>query len=142
IYIPGVFWLARRYVGRGLAVAPALIVLLNPQSTFLSEACFAELPFAAVSLAFFLVYRKRGAVGSGIGFIAATACYLLRTIGIALLAAWVLDAVRQRRFRSAAARAVLAAVPVFAWLAYVHGRNQLGIPAARVYLSAGQLHVL
>jgi hypothetical protein len=120
LYIPLVFWLAKRYVGRGLAVAVALITLLNPESTFLSDVAFAELPFALASLAFFLAYRDGRPVSSAIAFIAASACFLLRTIGIALLGAWVLDSVRQRRFRSAAARAALAIIPVFAWSAYIH----------------------
>lgn len=41
-------------------------------------------------------------------------------MGIALLAAWVLDAVLKRRFREAAVRAALALVPVVSWQAYVH----------------------
>src|SRR5947209_12977569 len=120
LYIPGVFWLAKRYTGRGLALAVALIVLLNPKTTFLSETCFAEPPFAAVSLVFFLALGERRRLGPAIGFITAAAGYLIKTIGIALLAAWVLDAVRQRRFRSAALRAALAMIPVFAWNAYIH----------------------
>jgi hypothetical protein len=120
LYIPVVFWLAKRYLRQSLAVAVALITLLNPESTFLSDVAFAELPFALASVAFFLAYRDGRPVGSGIAFIAASVCFLLRTIGIALLGAWVLDSVRQRRFRSAAARAALAIVPVFAWSAYIH----------------------
>jgi hypothetical protein len=120
LYIPGVFWLAKRFVGRPLAIVVALITLLNPQSTFLSETGFAELPFALASLVFFLVQPERSRARSTVAFIAATACYLLRTIGIALLAAWILDAVRQRRFRSTAVRAALAMIPVVAWQTYVH----------------------
>ncbi len=93
---------------------------MNPQTTFLSETGFAELPFATISVLFFLVHRERRPAGSIVAYIAATACFLLRTIGITLLAAWVLDAVRQRRFRSAAARAALAMLPVAAWQTYVH----------------------
>src|SRR5882757_7095439 len=54
LYIPVVFWLAKRYVRRSLSVAVALITLLNPESTFLSDVAFAELPFALASLVFFL----------------------------------------------------------------------------------------
>jgi len=120
LYIPGVFWLAKRFVGRRLAVVVTLITLLNPQSTFLSEAAFAELPFAVTSLSFFLLRPARRRAATIIAFIAATASYLLRTIGITLLAAWTLDAVRQRRFRSAAARAALSMIPVIGWQTYVH----------------------
>jgi len=120
LYIPGVFWLAKRFVGRRLAVVVALITLLNPQSVFLSEAAFAELPFAVTSLSFFLLRPARRPAATIFAFIAATASYLLRTIGITLLAAWILDAVRQRRFRSAAARAALSMIPVVGWQTYVH----------------------
>ena len=49
----------------------------------------------------------------------AVAAYLSRTMGIALLAAWVLDALLGRRFRTAAIRAVVALVPILGWHAYV-----------------------
>jgi hypothetical protein len=47
------------------------------------------------------------------------AAYLLRTIGIALLAAWVLDPLLGRRFRVAVIRAAVAIVPILGWHAYV-----------------------
>lgn len=119
VYIVGVYWIAKKYLHRGLAFGVALITLSNVQSTFLSDLCNAELPFAAMTAVFFLAYRKPGRLPSGIAALAAIAAYLLRTIGIALLAAWVLDAVRQRRIAAAALRAVVAFIPVFAWNAYV-----------------------
>jgi hypothetical protein len=120
VYIAGVFWLLKRYVGPYLAAAAALITILNPQTTFLSEVCFAEVLFAAVSIGFFLLNRERGSWAFWGAYTAATACFLLRAIGIAVLAAWVLEPLWQRRPKPAFARAVLALVPVLAWQSYIH----------------------
>jgi hypothetical protein len=45
--------------------------------------------------------------------------FLLRTAGVALLGAWVLDAALRRDVRGVLQRAVLAAIPFFAWQAHV-----------------------
>ena len=49
----------------------------------------------------------------------AVAAYLLRTAGIALLLAWIAESVLRRRFRQAALRAAVSALPVLLWQGYV-----------------------
>ena len=53
-------------------------------------------------------------------YILAVSAYALRTVGLALLAAWVAESLLERRPRRAAARFIAAAVPVLCWHLYVH----------------------
>src|SRR5206468_10343292 len=52
-------------------------------------------------------------------FILAAAGFLLRTAGVALLAAWVLEALVRCRWRLALVRGFLSILPVIAWQSYV-----------------------
>jgi hypothetical protein len=134
-YIAAVVRLARSWLTEGgesdgrlaawLATAVGLVTALYLYSYFLSDLCFSEIPFALVTVLFFLVDlrgRREGKDGRaaawGSGALAAAA-YLLRTQGIALLAAWVGAALLERRWRRALGRAALALVPVLAWQGYV-----------------------
>ena len=58
-------------------------------------------------------------MGPMVAGVLGAACYLLRTASLALLVAWVLDALVWRRWKRAAFRAAVAAVPVLAWQGYV-----------------------
>lgn len=119
-YIFVAYAVLRRHLSLPWALLAAGVVLLHPQTTFLSDLCFAELPFALASTLFVLLAgRQTGPVRSVAAVTCAVAAYLLRTMGIALLAAWVLDALFARRFRTAAIRAVVALVPIVGWNAYV-----------------------
>jgi hypothetical protein len=124
IYALAVLALAKRFLGQGLAVATAVLCLLHHQTIFLYDLLFAELPFAFVAIVFALVagtvrqsphswLREFGC------FALATAAFLLRTAGLALLAAWVLEAVTRRRWGVALGRGAVALIPVVAWQAYV-----------------------
>lgn len=120
MYILATYAVLRRYLSVLYALLAALVVFLHVQTHFLSDLCFAELPFGLATTLFVLVAgRQTGPTRSMAAGSCAVAAYLLRTIGIALLAAWVLDALFDRRFRAAAIRAVVALVPVLGWHAYV-----------------------
>ena len=120
------FALARFFLPRRYAVPLALTCVWTYQMLFLSTLCFAELPFslATVLCAYWSYKPSRGWGAQAGAGAAAIAAYLLRTVGIALLAAWVAEAVFQKRFRVAAARALVAGIPVFAWQGYVHSVEQ------------------
>lgn len=119
-YIFAAYAMLRRHLSHGLALVAAVVVLLHVHTNFLSDLCFAELPFGLVTTLFVLLAaRPTGPIRSLAAGTCAVAAYLLRTMGIALLAAWVLDALLGRRFRAAAIRAAVAAVPVLGWYAYV-----------------------
>jgi hypothetical protein len=119
-YIFVAYAVLRRHLSLPWALLAAGVVVLHPQTAFLSDLCFAELPFALASTLFVLLAgRQTGPVRSVAAGTCAVAAYLLRTMGIALLAAWVLDALFGRRFRTAAIRAVVALVPIMGWNAYI-----------------------
>ncbi|MGI8545951.1 MAG: ArnT family glycosyltransferase [Gemmatimonadaceae bacterium] len=122
LYVPLTFLLARRFFARRYAFVVALLCLLSASMFFFATLLFAELPFAVATTLFAALYYKsdRGRLASaGVGA-SAIASYLLRTIGIAALAAWVLDALFRKRFRTALVRAAVALVPVLLWQAYIH----------------------
>ena len=108
------FALARRYLSPGFAFAVALLAILNVQVLFLSDYFSADLPYAAVSLFFFVA-----PVGFAAGALAVLA-FGLRTAGVALLAAWAAQSLLHRRWREAAVRLFVAVAAVGGWQVYVH----------------------
>jgi len=119
-YVVGIHQLTLNHLSPGFAFLAALIALLHLPATYLSDLLFAEIPFAFVSILFLLSAggKKRHLPGWAAGPLGATA-FLLRTMGLALLGAWVGESVLSRRFTVAAGRTALALIPVLAWQAYV-----------------------
>jgi hypothetical protein len=116
--------LAKRHLSTGFAVAATALSILQIMTIFLSDLLFAELPFAVVSVVFALVAANglptsRPWVRETASFALAAAGFLLRTIGVALLAAWVMEALIRRRWQLAVARGALALVPIVLWQAHV-----------------------
>jgi hypothetical protein len=116
--------LAKRYLAVSLATAAVALVLLQVNTLFLSDLLFTELPFGLISVIFVLVaggkiMESRPWVREALSFLVAAAGFLLRTAGLALLVAWVAEAMVRRRWKLALTRASLSLVPVFAWQAYV-----------------------
>lgn len=122
VYIVLVYFVARRFLTPRFALLLGLICALNSQMFFLSDLCFAELPFAFTTTLFFFLYYEgeHRPLIQWTAAAAAIASYLLRTLGITLLIAWVADALLRRKFRTAGIRAFIAVVPVFFWQSYVH----------------------
>lgn len=119
-YVFAAYAVLRRHLPLPYALFAAVVVVVHPQTNFLSDLCFAELPFGLATTLFVLVAgRQTGPIRSIAAGTCAVVAYLLRTMGIALLAAWVLDALFARRFRVAAIRAAVALVPILGWHAYV-----------------------
>jgi hypothetical protein len=105
-----------------LAFLGALALLLNAQVTFHSNLFFTEIPYALLTVIFVLLSRGNDArVRQAIVAAVGVAAFLLRTAGIALLAAWVAESLLRKRFKTAAVRVLVAAIPFVAWNAYVHG---------------------
>lgn len=126
--------LARRFLSPVLATAAAALCVLNPFTVFISDLLFTELPFAVITVLFVLVARapRRSWRYEVSAFSLALAGFLLRTAGLALLLAWVLEAVMCRRWKSALLRASLALVPLMLWLGYighVQKSNEYSAPA-------------
>lgn len=119
-YVLASYAAARWWLGPGAALAAGVLVAANAWVLFMSDVCFAEIPFGLASLGFLAITRSgnRWAHEAAAGTVG-VACYLLRTLGLALLAAWVLEALVRRRYARAAFRAAVAAIPVLAWQGYV-----------------------
>lgn len=115
-YVLAAYAFARRYASTGTAFLVAAFSAANLYAYYLSDLCFSEMPFAAVTMGFLLVPADRTWLRGTL----ATLAFGLRTIGLALLGAWVLEALIERRWRAACLRLTIAAVPVLAWQAYVH----------------------
>jgi hypothetical protein len=122
LYALAAYGLARRFLAPPYAFAAALVCVLHVQAVYLTDALFAELPFAlAATLSLLLSARGKGRWNGALAGACAVAAYLLRTAGVAVLAAWAVQGWLQGGPWLAARRAALALVPVLAWHAYVRG---------------------
>jgi hypothetical protein len=93
--------------------------LLNAQLCFYSNQATAELPFAVISLLFVFLYRKE-INSETLTSVLAIVAFLCRTIGIALIAAWIADAILKKQLLRAVLRSIVASTCVLAWGAYIH----------------------
>lgn len=121
LYLIAIYWVARQVLSQSLSFVTAAVTGLSFSSfIYPSETLYADLPFALASIGFLLCHfwRNRRAAGPLAGLMA-IAGYLLRTAGIALLAAWVIESLLCRRWKSAALRAGIAALPIVGWQLYV-----------------------
>jgi hypothetical protein len=124
-YALAVLALGRRYLRTGFAVTAVVLSLLQVNAIFLSDLLFTELPFALVSVVFVLVAAdcrvaaSRQWIRETVSFVLAAVGFFLRTAGIALLVAWVIEALGRRHWRLALTRGVLAVLPVLAWETHI-----------------------
>jgi hypothetical protein len=119
VYALGCYALARSMLPARVAFLSTLLVVLAFHTLHLQDLCFTEIPFALVTVAFALALRARRKTLRALAPLLAALAFLLRTAGVALLAAWVLEAATRRDWRSVALRAVLSAIPLLAWQAHV-----------------------
>src|SRR5262245_50808545 len=119
-YIFTSYVVLRRFLSTDYALLAMVLVMLNLYTSFLSDLCFAEIPYGLATMVFMLCNgRRAGGLSVISAAVAASAAYLLRTAGIALLAAWVLEALIRRAYAQTAIRLGLALIPVLGWHAYV-----------------------
>ncbi len=122
VFAVATFLFLARHLPPRAAVVGALLCLLNFFAGFMSDLCFAEIPFALVTLLFVLAEGPpAGPRARAAAPLLAAGAYLLRTAGIALLAAWVLESAWRRNARQTLLRLAVALVPVVGWSAYVAG---------------------
>ncbi len=118
-YIAAVYLLAARYLPLGFAFLVGLVTLFHVHTSWMSDLLFAEIPYALTTILFLLAASGKGwprSVGAGA---LAMASYLLRSIGIALLAAWVGESLLRRNFKQFAFRAAVCMLPVIGWQLYI-----------------------
>lgn len=119
-YVAAVFFMIRALLPLGYSFFATLVCLLQLHTVFMSDLCFPELPFGLATVLFALCQLRGGEKKSAKLFAPlAVIAYALRTIGIALLAAWFVESVCQRRFRQAAWRLLIMLIPVIGWLGYI-----------------------
>src|SRR5205814_949399 len=116
--------LSANYLRPTFALIATAICLLYVWTIFLSDLLYAEVPFARVIVVFVLVAAnsarpRRLWPREAASLLLAGTGFLLRTTGIALLAAWIFEAIVRRRWKLAAMRGVLALLPILGWQAYV-----------------------
>lgn len=120
-YILAIYHMARHYLPIRFAFIVALLCLLNLHTYYVSDLCFPEIPFALITVLFVIIHKKtsnnRGLAITGFLGISA---YLLRTLGIALLAAWIAESLFNKEFKKTAIRFVIAMIPLIGWLSYIH----------------------
>ena len=122
-YILAVYLLASRFLPPGFAFVTGLITLLQVHTTWMSDLLFTEIPFALTTVLFLLAASSRGRIRTGLPGVLAAAGYLLRSIGIAALAAWVAESFLRRNPRQLIARGVVSLIPLLGWQLYI-GRVQ------------------
>ena len=116
--------LARRYLRAGFAVLAVALSLLQINTLFISDLLFTEIPFALFSVLFVLValddrLASRRWLRETLSFVLVTAGFLLRTAGLALFCAWVLESLLRRQWGLTLMRLILCAIPVLLWQAHV-----------------------
>jgi hypothetical protein len=137
VYALAVLALARRYLRPIYAFAATTLCLLHQSTIFFSDALFAELPFSFIAVVFALAatgrtWSLRLWLREAGSFALSAMGFLLRTAGVVLFAAWVIDALIHKRWRLALARVVLALVPIILWQAHVervHRSDEYSHPA-------------
>jgi hypothetical protein len=110
-YAAAVYRLSRRFLRPGYAAIVTVLTVIHSHTIFLSDFFAADVPYAFLTTLFF---STTGAVAGGL----ALAAYGLRTAGIALLGAWVAEALLRRQPRRALVRGAATAAAVVAWMNY------------------------
>ena len=118
-YIVAAYLLASQYLPEKFAFLAGLVTLLHVQSSWMSDLLFAEIPFALTTMLFLLVASGKGWARTGLAGTLAMAAYLLRSVGVALLAAWLAESILRGRPREMAVRAGFCILPVLGWQLYI-----------------------
>jgi hypothetical protein len=117
-YVVAGFLLLRLFLPTSYSFLAALIFALQLHTIFMSDLCFPEIPFGLATVLFAFCNWRAGRwrlLSAPLAVIS----YGLRTIGVALLAAWVGESILERRWRQAAIRLLISAIPVLCWMGYV-----------------------
>ena len=117
-YVVGGYFMLRLFLPTSYSFLAALVFALQLYTLFMSNLCFPEIPFGLATILFTLCNWSAGP-SRFLRVPLAVISYALRTIGVALLAAWVVEAIAQRRLKQAGIRALVSVVPVLCWMGYV-----------------------
>ena len=130
----GTYRLARDYLPPPRAFLAGAVSVMALHVWYLGGVLYAEIPLALLAVGFAICARQTHRPQYWLATAAlGVAAYSLRTAGIALLAAWVIAALLDRRwpsreapralfpsaFGEAGARAAVALIPIIAWQGYI-----------------------
>lgn len=119
-YLLGVYYLTRTFCSPLYAFLAGCVCLFHTHTFYLSNLCFAELPFMLLSTLFFLCLRRGDKLYGGVACgVLAAACYFLRTAGIVFLGVWIIDALIRKRLPATLARGGVALLIFLSWFLYV-----------------------
>lgn len=119
-YIFAIYLMLRNSLPLSYAFLGTLICLFSLQTYFMSDLLFPEIPFALATVLFFLCNQiKSRRIYPVLAALSGMAAYMLRTIGVALLAAWVAESLFNRQFKRAAIRLAVSLIPILCWQAYI-----------------------
>lgn len=118
-YLLAAYGMARHFVAPVYAGYVGVVAGLDLDNLFLSDLLFADIPYGLAAYLFVILNRRQTARASTAAGLVGIAAYLLRTAGVALLAAWVGESLWHKRWRQAAWRGAVAVVPVLAWQGYI-----------------------
>lgn len=120
-YILATYVMLRGYLSTRYAFLATVICLFSLHTYLTSNMLAPEIPFALTTVLFFLCHKKNnGRIHSILAAVFAIVSYALRTIGIALLVAWIAEGVFNREFKKAAVRLILSLVPILCWQSYIY----------------------
>jgi hypothetical protein len=111
----------RKYLPLHYAFLGGLICLLSLYTYLMSNQLAPEILFGLTTTLFFLFNGTAQQRFYGLpSFVLATASYALRTVGVALFAAWIGEALLNKRFKQAMLRLALSLIPIVCWQGYIH----------------------
>jgi hypothetical protein len=118
-YILAVYLMIRNYLSLKYAFVATLICLFNLHTFFISDSGLPEILFGLATVLFVLFNKDSSRRINHVGALLGIVSYLLRGIGITLLAAWVAQSLFSGEFKRAAIRLTLALLPVLFWQGYI-----------------------
>jgi 4-amino-4-deoxy-L-arabinose transferase-like glycosyltransferase len=121
VYIFAVYLMFRLFWTLTYAVLATLVCLLHLNTQFLSDLLFAELLFALTTTLFYICHKRSGKKGYALlTILLALSSYALRTVGVALFAAWVGESLLKKDFKGALFRLTLSLLPIICWQSYIY----------------------
>lgn len=120
VYILSIYVLLKMYLPLKFAFIGTVICLFHSSTYFMSDLLFPEVLYGLAATSFFLVSQRGYAPGFAVAAgLLGIAAFGLRTIGVALLAAWVFESFLKKEFKSVAIRGAVALIPLLLWQGYI-----------------------
>ncbi|MBA5865672.1 MAG: hypothetical protein GDA67_03120 [Nitrospira sp. CR1.3] len=120
LYAAAVFRVLQCCLSQAMALVGTTICLFQMSTYFLSDLLFPELLYGLITTVFILYAHQRerrdGIVGAAL---LASAAFGLKTVGIALFAAWVTEELLNKNVKQFIVRCAIVAIPVLCWQMYL-----------------------